>query len=698
MGQMERALNRQYGIEQDRPTVQKYGRALLLALTAGVLSTAAFAMFALGHGIGQGLHDKTVTDIWKVVRWPIALVLMMAAIALLFRWSPNRHQPAWSWLAFGSTVSVVLWSLATLGLGLFFQASTTFSTTYGPLAGMIALAALGAAVVDRDPVRGGDRGAARSGARGSGIAEGRAQGGVGLGAGLAGAGRHRERERARHGGGLTMSLTDWFLTPEERGNPATELDRRHDDGTAWTEGNAGTILIDGAEYFARLHEVLCECDAGDWVCFTDWQGDPDELLDGPGTEVGTVLADLVGRGVNVRGLLWRSHPEAMNFGEAKNLSFSRRSTRRAARCCSTTVCGAAAATTRSSSWCSTPILRVTPRSSVASICATDGATTTRTTAIRRSWSSTTSTTASGRRGTTCSSSCTGRSSTTWRGRSPSAGAIPTRSTVATRCGRRCTGSRATPTRRVRCRRRDRRRPTARSRCRCCAPIRRGVAPIPFAPEGERSIARAYLKAFSRARRLVYLEDQYLWSLAATEALRDALAHNPELQVAIVVPRYPDPDGAISGEASRIGRERVLDALHEVGHERVAVYDVENDEGTPIYVHSKVCIIDDVWMAVGSDNLNRRSWTHDSELSCSVIDSRRDGRAPTDPAGLGDGARVLARDTRIRLAAEHLGRAPDDVDDLVDPASWFEALRKGAHVARLLAPPRRGGGAPARPPA
>ena len=124
---------------------------------------------------------------------------------------------------------------------------------------------------------------------------------------------------------------------------------------------------------------------------------------------------------------------------------------------------------------------------------------------------------------------------------------------------------------------------------------------------------------------------------------------------------------------------MLDALHDVGHERVAVYDLENREGTPVYVHSKVCIVDDVWLAIGSDNLNRRSWTHDSELSCSVIDSRRDGRAPTDPAGLGDGARVLARDTRIRLAAEHLGRAPDDVDDLVDPASWFEALRKGANA-------------------
>ena len=45
------------------------------------------------------------------------------------------------------------------------------------------------------------------------------------------------------------------------------------------------------------------------------------------------------------------------------------------------------------------------------------------------------------------------------------------------------------------------------------PTRR--TPYPFAPEGERSIARAYLKAFGRARRLVYLEDQYLWSLHAT---------------------------------------------------------------------------------------------------------------------------------------------------------------------------------------
>jgi YihY family inner membrane protein len=139
MGQMERALNRLYGIEQDRPSVQKYVHALVLALTAGMLAVLAFSAFALGHGIGQGIGDDTVASVWRVARWPLALLLMTASIALLFRSSPRRHQPAWSWLAYGATISVLLWSLFTFALGMFFQASTTFSTTYGPLAGMVAL-------------------------------------------------------------------------------------------------------------------------------------------------------------------------------------------------------------------------------------------------------------------------------------------------------------------------------------------------------------------------------------------------------------------------------------------------------------------------------------------------------------------------------------------------------------------------------
>jgi len=152
---------------------------------------------------------------------------------------------------------------------------------------------------------------------------------------------------------------------------------------------------------------------------------------------------------------------------------------------------------------------------------------------------------------------------------------------------------------------------------------------------------------------------------------------------IVVPRHPDHDGKISGRAARAAQWRAINNLVSTGGPRVAVYDLENEQGTPIYVHAKAVMIDDVWAMVGSANLNRRSWTHDSEVACAVLDAERDLRHPLDPGGLGDGARVFARDLRLRLWREHLGRAPGDDDrDLLDPAAGFELWR--ATAARLEA--------------
>jgi phosphatidylserine/phosphatidylglycerophosphate/cardiolipin synthase-like enzyme len=184
-------------------------------------------------------------------------------------------------------------------------------------------------------------------------------------------------------------------------------------------------------------------------------------------------------------------------------------------------------------------------------------------------------------------------------------------------------------------------------------------PYPFAPDGERSIARGLAKAIARARTLIYIEDQYLWSFEIAELLATALRQNRSLQLICVVPRYPDKDGRLSGPAARLAQGRAIGLLQATGEDRVGIYDLENDDGIPIYVHAKVCIIDDVWAAVGSDNLNRRSWTHDSEVSCAVIDSELDHRAPLDPSGLGDGSRRFARNLRLSLWAEHLGRSPDD---------------------------------------
>jgi YihY family inner membrane protein len=139
MGQVERGINRIYGVEQDRPTLKKYGLALVLAVTAGAFMVGAFALLAFGHSIGDSIDNHAMNRIWGVARWPVAVVLVTAATTLVFRYSPRRRQPGLSWLAFGAGVTTTLWLVATIALGAFFSLSKSFGQTYGPLAGMVAL-------------------------------------------------------------------------------------------------------------------------------------------------------------------------------------------------------------------------------------------------------------------------------------------------------------------------------------------------------------------------------------------------------------------------------------------------------------------------------------------------------------------------------------------------------------------------------
>ena len=115
-----------------------------------------------------------------------------------------------------------------------------------------------------------------------------------------------------------MQVYDWFLTPSQRGNASTSLDRRHHDGSSWTAGNDVEALIHGATYFPELLRCVRAMRAGDLLLFTDWRGDPDQLLDGPGTEVSRMLCEAAARGVVVKGLIWRSHLDRFAFSEQEN--------------------------------------------------------------------------------------------------------------------------------------------------------------------------------------------------------------------------------------------------------------------------------------------------------------------------------------------------------------------------------------------
>ncbi len=118
-----------------------------------------------------------------------------------------------------------------------------------------------------------------------------------------------------------MRIDDWFLAAAERGNPATTLDSRHPElpaGQAWSTGNEVIPLIHGATYFSELLTRVSEMRVGDLLAFTDWRGDPDERLSADGTTVAELLRDAAGRGVIVRGLIWRSHWDRFQFSGEEN--------------------------------------------------------------------------------------------------------------------------------------------------------------------------------------------------------------------------------------------------------------------------------------------------------------------------------------------------------------------------------------------
>ena len=471
-------------------------------------------------------------------------------------------------------------------------------------------------------------------------------------------------------GGSDGAVEKWFLSASERANPATDI-------RPWTGSNRVTALVHGAEYFPLLHRKLCQAGARDQVYFADFRGDTEELLDGAGSAVGDVLQDLATKKVLLYGLIWRSQPGWLDQSEGKNAELARaiqdeggqvlldaRTRRGGSHHQKFVVVRHPDAPTEDIAFVGGIDLGLSRNDDGEHLGDPQAMEFPEAYGDRPPWHDI-QCAIEGPAVTDVEHTFRER----WRGSSALDLSSPVRSLVdRTYLAGKFVG-RELP---------DRLPDPPGPGTHAVQVLRTYPARLrryPFAPLGERSIDYAYRKVLKLAKRLVYVEDQYLWAPFVADLLADALREDPQLHVVAVVPRFPDKEGA-SRWPSLVGRQEAIRVCRSAGGDRFGIYDIENRTGTPVYVHSKVVVIDDVWAMIGSDNLNRRSWTHDSELSCAVLDSEHDERQPTDPAGDGDGARRFARDLRMRLMAEHLDLVAD-APEIVDPVAAFDLMRSSA---------------------
>ena len=140
LAQIERGTNRIYGVERDRPFLRKYSLALLLAVTAGTLALLSVVLLVAGSAVRDAAGWSEGFDTaWAVIRWPLGLACVVGAVSLLFEVSPHRRQPEASWLAFGAGVAAALWLVFMGVLKIYIDATESFGSTYGPVAGTIGL-------------------------------------------------------------------------------------------------------------------------------------------------------------------------------------------------------------------------------------------------------------------------------------------------------------------------------------------------------------------------------------------------------------------------------------------------------------------------------------------------------------------------------------------------------------------------------
>ena len=189
----------------------------------------------------------------------------------------------------------------------------------------------------------------------------------------------------------------------------------------------------------------------------------------------------------------------------------------------------------------------------------------------------------------------------------------------------------------------------------------------------REIEALFLEQIAKAQRFIYAENQYFASRKIAEAVAKRMAESDPPEILIVTAE--SADGWLEQKAMDSARAQLLRAIGEKDvHKRFSINIPYTAQGTPIYVHAKLLIVDDQIVRVGSANMNNRSLGLDSECDL-VIDASRTGNEVAGEA---------ITSLRHRLLAEHCGVSVERMaKTLSEVKSMKDAIARHTGVGRRL---------------
>ena len=165
----------------------------------------------------------------------------------------------------------------------------------------------------------------------------------------------------------------------------------------------------------------------------------------------------------------------------------------------------------------------------------------------------------------------------------------------------------------------------------------------------REVEALFFDAIDRAERSIYIENQFLTAIRLAKRLAKRMRERPELEVVTIVPNAHH--SWLEAQIMRTGRVRFVHVLEQAGVAgRFALlypYVTDGERSVDVMVHSKVMVVDDVLLRIGSANLNNRSIGLDTECDLAI------------EAGTPDQRRAVKR-IRDRLLGHHCGVGAEQV--------------------------------------
>jgi membrane protein len=140
---MMSAMNAAYDVVERRPVWKRFPLSIFYTIGIAGMLLAAAALMVLGPQVmgwiaaQVGLEDFIVT-VWTIVRWPVVVILLMMAVALIYYVMPDVKQE-FRFITPGSVLAVVVWIVASLGFGLYVKTFANYNAMYGSIGAIIVL-------------------------------------------------------------------------------------------------------------------------------------------------------------------------------------------------------------------------------------------------------------------------------------------------------------------------------------------------------------------------------------------------------------------------------------------------------------------------------------------------------------------------------------------------------------------------------